>query len=185
MANISSNNHATIKASGTAVRVTGSSSNDRVEGNNLGNTVYGRGGSDKIFGKGGDDLMDGGHGRDSMYGGSGNDEYIIRRNDYDIINDASGRNDSIDATVYRDDEMDINALDMFRGDGSRGQDGKVDTLLIEVGHIDDEQIGFRILNYFDNSSKNPVYSDPGKGCIEYLVFDGALLQFDDIQLLAD
>ncbi len=146
-------------------------------------TLWGGTGADRLYGDDGHDYLDGQDGNDRLYGGNGNDRYKPTfitgddEDDHDVIYDLSGT-DLLDLRQYTFNRLDsLNALDLFRADGSAGADGKVDTLQLET--IYDDEI--RIHHYFDNTSATPEGSGAGRGAIEMIRFSDRGLTFEGIQ----
>ncbi|MDD3149761.1 MAG: calcium-binding protein, partial [Candidatus Gastranaerophilales bacterium] len=161
--------------------ITGTGGNDLIygiEGNDVlyaksGNDIiYGGSGNDIIYGDNGNDIIKGETGNDMLYGGSGNDTYESYNElnfGIDTINDSSGT-DYLDLSDFKLNQADFSAF-------NSNSDSYIDGLRITFN----SQNIINIMNYFDNSSSDDDQSSPGDGCIEYIYFSNATVEFADIQ----
>jgi hypothetical protein len=158
----------TINWAGNAIEnIISGSGDDLVVGND----------SDNILSTGaGNDTLTGGLGNDILLGGADNDIYqnFLGNFGTDIINDASGSNDTLDLqTSSFSDVASWLGLDT-------NSDGNVDQLMINFNNGS----SIAINKYFDNSNTDPHLAIDGSGHIENILFgDHAPLHLLDVQAL--
>ncbi len=122
-----------------------------------------------------------------FHAGLGNDSFFnFTAENYHVDCYDTGGSDFIefwnDTEGFAFADVQIQVEDFYLADGSGGQDGLVDTLILRLGTDPDYYSYITIHHYFDNTSADDDLSGPGSGCIELMKFsDNIAVSFADIQ----